>query len=196
VSFAYRVMYRVGFTPWDTERVPSALRALVEGPDAPPAGRALDIGCGTGTQSVYLASHGWEVTGVDAVDRPLARARDRSRAAGVTVDWVRGDVTRLGELRLAPGFTLVFDRGCFHGLGDSGQAACAAALTELAAPGATLLLMAMAPNRVPAAPAGIDERELLARFATWRLAGTEPDEGEIAGPLRKVPRTWYRLIRA
>jgi SAM-dependent methyltransferase len=61
-----------------------------------PTGRALDIGCGTGTQAVYMAGQGWEVTGMDAIDRPLRKARARAAAAGASVDWVRGDVTRLG----------------------------------------------------------------------------------------------------
>jgi SAM-dependent methyltransferase len=195
MSFAYRLMYRVGFTPWDSGQVPSALRELVEGPDAIAPARALDVGCGTGTQAVYLAQNGWRVTGVDAVARPLARARAHAQSAGVSVDWVKGDVTRLSELRLEPGFSLLLDRGCFHGLNDSGRAACAAGLTELAAPAATLLMMAFAPNRIPVAPVGIEESELLARFAGWRLESTTPDEGEIAGPLRNVPRTWYRLVR-
>jgi SAM-dependent methyltransferase len=179
--------------------VPAELSALVEGSDALPAGRALDVGCGTGTQAVYLARNGWQVTGVDAVDRPLARARARADAARVIVDWIKADVTRLADLapaRLTPGFTLVFDRGCFHGLSESERAACAAAVTALAAPGATLLLMAFAPNRIPGAPAGLEESEVVGRFDAWELVSAQPDSGdEIAGPLRNVPRTWYRLVR-
>lgn len=191
----YRLMYRVGFTPWDTGHVPSALRELVEGPGALPASRALDVGCGTGTQAVYLAEHGWQVTGIDAVSRPLNRARARAAEAGVSVDWVEADASRLTELGLAPGFGLVLDRGCFHGLSDSERAACAAGVTALTEPGAALLMMAFAPNRIAATPAGIDESELLARFSGWRLVSTQPDEGELPGPLRNVPRTWYRLER-
>ena len=196
MSLVYRIMYRVGFTPWDTGGVPPELSALVEGPDALPPGRALDIGCGTGTQAVYLASNGWQVTAIDAVPRPLARARARGEAAGVSVDWTLADVARLDRLGLAPGFTLVFDRGCFHGLDDSQRAACAAAVTNLAAPGATLLMMACAPNRIPVGPAGIEETEVVARFDGWRLMAAPPDtEGESNGPPRNVPRTWYRMIR-
>ena len=89
-----------------------------------------------------------------------------------------------------------FDRGCFHGLGDDERAGYAAGVTALAAPGATLLMMAFGPNRVLAAPAGVEETEIVARFAGWDLVSTQPDtEGEIAGPLRNVPRAWYRLIR-
>ena len=196
MSLAYRIMYRVGFTPWDTDRVPDVLRGIVEGADALRPGRALDVGCGTGTQAVYLARSGWQVTALDAVPRPLARARARAQAAGVNVDWILADVARLARLGLEPGFTLVFDRGCFHGLDDSARAACAAALSDLAAPGATLLMMAFAPNRIPVAPAGIEESELLARFGDWRLVSAQPDAAEIAGPLRNVPRTWYRFVRA
>lgn len=197
VSLTYRIMYRIGFTPWDTGQVPPELTGLIEGPGAFPAGRALDVGCGTGTQAVYLASHGWEVTALDAVPRPLARARARAEAAGVSVDWILADVARIERLGLAPGFTLVFDRGCFHGLDDVQRAAYSAAMTELAGPGATLLMMAFAPSRSLRAPAGVEQSELLGRFAGWRLVSAVPDSGgELSGPLRNVPRTWYRLVRA
>lgn len=193
----YRLMYRVGFTPWDTGEVPAELATLIEGPGALPHGHALDIGCGTGTQAVYMARSGWEVTAIDAVPRPLSRARARADSAGVKVDWILADVARLHRLELTSGFTLFFDRGCFHGLDESQRGAYAAAVDGLAAPGATLLMMAFAPNRVVAAPAGLEQSELVGRFAGWRLASASPDtEGEISGPLRNVPRTWYRLVRA
>jgi methylase of polypeptide subunit release factors len=57
---------------------------LVEGPSLPlPAGRALDLGCGTGTDTIYLATHGWDVSGVDMTSRALAIARRDGAAAGV-----------------------------------------------------------------------------------------------------------------
>jgi SAM-dependent methyltransferase len=189
-------MYRVGFTPWDTGAVPPELSAIVEGAGALPAGRALDIGCGTGTQAVYLARLGWRVTAIDAVGRPLARARARAGAAGVAVDWLKADVADLPRLGLEPGFTLAFDRGCFHGLNDRQRAAYAAGVTALAAPGATLLMMAFGPNRVLAAPPGVEETEIVARFDGWEQASADPDTGgDPGGPMRNIPRHWYRLIR-
>jgi SAM-dependent methyltransferase len=197
VSLTYRILYRVGFTPWDTGQVPPELTGLIEGSDALPAGRALDVGCGTGTQAVYLASMGWQVTAIDAVPRPLARARARAAAAGVTVDWILADVARIGRLELEPGFTLVFDRGCFHGLDDEQRAAYSATVTELAGPGATLLMMAFAPNRVPIGPAGVEQSELVGRFAGWRLMWAQPDNRrEASGAMSNVPLTWYRFVRA
>ncbi len=85
MSFRYRVLYRVGFTPWDQDHVPAELSALVEGPTALAPARALDVGCGTGTQAVYLVEHGWQVTGVDAVERALAQARRKAEEKGVEV---------------------------------------------------------------------------------------------------------------
>jgi cyclopropane fatty-acyl-phospholipid synthase-like methyltransferase len=196
MSLVYRLMYRVGFSPWDTGQVPAELSVLVERDDALPPGRALDIGCGTGSQAVYLAQNRWAVTGIDAVERPLRRARARASEAGVTVDWIRADVAQLADLSLVPGFTLVFDRGCYHGLSDQERSAYAASVTELAAPGGTLLMMAFACNRVLIGPSGADQDEIVARFDHWELASWQPDTGPPpAGPMRHVPRNWYRLHR-
>jgi 2-polyprenyl-3-methyl-5-hydroxy-6-metoxy-1,4-benzoquinol methylase len=98
MSLAYRLMYLVGFTPWDRDEVSEELSTLVEGQRASPPGRALDIGCGTGTQAVYLARHGWRVTAVEVVERALQRARARGEAAGVDVDWRKA---RRGSARAA-----------------------------------------------------------------------------------------------
>lgn len=195
MSLIYRLMYAVGFTPWDTGEIPQELVALVEGAGAPPVGRALDIGCGTGTQAVYLARQGWRVIGLDDLDRPLRSARARAAAAGVAVDWVKGDVTRLGEAGLTPGFALLLDRGCYHGLSSEGRVAYVDGVTGLAATGAILLLMSFARNRVPAGPPGADASEIAARFdAGWELESVAPDTGAApAGPLRDVARSWYRL---
>ncbi|HTW41525.1 MAG TPA: methyltransferase domain-containing protein [Solirubrobacteraceae bacterium] len=198
MSLAYRLMYRVGFVPWDTGEVPPELTALVDGENALPAGSALDIGCGTGTQAVYLASHGWQVSAIDVIEQPLRRARERAAAAGVDIEWIKADVTQLKDLGLAPArFTLVFDRGCYHGLNSRERAAYVTAVTQQAAPGATLLMMAFARNRVPVGPSGTDEPAIGRRFEGWRLESVQADSAPApAGPLRNVPRNWYCLTRS
>ena len=92
----------IGWLPWDNGLVPDELTQIVEGPSPLAAGRALDLGCGTGTQATYLACHGWRVTAIDAVEGALRRARGRAAASGIAVDWTRGDVTRLTEIGLSP----------------------------------------------------------------------------------------------
>jgi 2-polyprenyl-3-methyl-5-hydroxy-6-metoxy-1,4-benzoquinol methylase len=89
----YRALYIVGLRVWERRTPPSDLIESIEGPNALPRGRALDLGCGTGTDSIYLAQHGWDVTGVDMVPEALAIARRRAAAAGVKAHFVLGDVT-------------------------------------------------------------------------------------------------------
>ena len=196
MSLVYRLMYLVGFTPWDTGAIPSELSELIEGQAALAPGRALDIGCGTGTQSVYLANHGWQVTGVDDLDKPIRQAQARAQASGASVEWKRADATRLTESGLTPGFDLVFDRGCFHGLNAQERTGYAAGVTQLASPGATLLMMCFARNDVRIAPAGAEEDELVRTFDGWELTSAQSDKGpDPPGPLRHVPRRWYRFLR-
>ena len=57
-----------------------------------PAGRALDLACGPGRNAIWLASRGWQVTGVDASAVGLAQAAERARAAGVSLELVQADV--------------------------------------------------------------------------------------------------------
>jgi SAM-dependent methyltransferase len=193
VSLIYQLLYRVGFLPWEHHELPVQLRALVEGDGALAVGRALDLGCGTGAHAVYLAGRGWEVTAIDNVERALRRARHRAAEQRVTVNWVNADVSRLSQLSLAPTFTLVFDRGCYHGLDEHQRDAYASAVTDLAAPGATLLMWAMAPNRRPFEPAGADAAEIAARFAAWQPSGR--DQGTAPAPARAGAQGWHRLTR-
>jgi SAM-dependent methyltransferase len=197
MSFRYRLLYRVGFTPWDQDHVPAELSALMEGPTALAPGRALDVGCGTGTQAVYLAENGWRVTGVDAVERALARARRRAEEKGVEVRWVIGDVASLSTLGLGDGFDFVFDRGCFHDLPAASREGYVRGVSELAAPGAALLLLAFARRERGIGPSGASEEEIRRGFGQdWELVSVQSDSGPAPpGPMRRVPRIWYRLRR-
>src|SRR3954447_4873017 len=82
---------------WERRVPPADLVEVIEGPMALAPARALDLGCGTGTDSIYLAQRGWDITGVDMVPEPLAIARRKAAARGVLANFVHGDVTRLGE---------------------------------------------------------------------------------------------------
>src|SRR6266571_8208520 len=97
-NLLYRAMYRFGFKPWDSGVPPPELKDLIEGPAARSPGKALDLGCGTGTNAVFMTQHGWEVTAIDFVPRAITKAKGRAAAAKVSPRLILGDVTRLEEL--------------------------------------------------------------------------------------------------
>src|SRR5438477_6219122 len=68
----YDTLYRLGRAPWEIGPR-HELVDLVEAGRLTP-GRTLDLGCGTGTNAVYLAEHGFDVTGVDFSPVALAKA--------------------------------------------------------------------------------------------------------------------------
>ncbi len=105
--------YVEGFTPWDTDAADPALVDFVRG-WKPGPGRALDIGCGTGTHALWLAAQGFDVVGIDVAPRAIERARAKAADAGATAR-VRFAVLDFLTARPDGGpFDLVFDRGVFH----------------------------------------------------------------------------------
>jgi SAM-dependent methyltransferase len=163
--------------------------------DLPPA-RALDLGCGTGAQAVYLAAEGWDVVAVDAVPRALSAARRRASAAGVTVDFRRGDVAELEALGIGD-VGLAFDRGCFHGLPDAARDGYARGVTAVTRPGALLLLMAFRGPTGPGLPRGASPEEVRGRFGPpWRLVSEAPaQDTPAAARIERARPTWYRFER-
>jgi cyclopropane fatty-acyl-phospholipid synthase-like methyltransferase len=121
--------------PWDTGVSPPELLEFIAGN---PHGRALDLGCGTGTNAITLAQKGWEATGVDFVPAAIRKARKKARQAGCSIQFLRRNVTNIEGIR--PGFDLVLDIGCFHGLGKEDQKTYIQNLIQLLKPGGTYLL--------------------------------------------------------
>ncbi|MBE1534693.1 SAM-dependent methyltransferase [Actinomadura algeriensis] len=167
---------------------PPELVNLVEGDGAPPPGRALELGCGTGTNAIYLARRGWDVVAVDLVDRAVRRARDKADAAGATVRLLCGDATRLDDLDAPGPFDLFFDLSCFCGVPPHRRDAYAAGLTRRAVPGARLLMFGYGPEAFDDPISGVTAGELRARFAGWTLAEVTPGTNE-------VPTFWFTLRR-
>jgi ubiquinone/menaquinone biosynthesis C-methylase UbiE len=123
--------------PWDSGISPPELIKFMD--DNPP-GRALDLGCGTGTNVITLALNGWQVTGVDFVPRAIHLARRKAKQAKVNVNLIVGDVTRLSGVD-GP-FDLILDMGCFHGLSRDLRPAYLKSVSRLLAPRGTWMLYA------------------------------------------------------
>jgi SAM-dependent methyltransferase len=198
----YGLVYRLGLVVWQRATPPAELVALVEGPQPLEPGRALDLGCGTGTDTIYLATHGWDVTAVDMVPKALATARRNATAAGVAPRFIEGDVTRLHDLGVGDGFTLVLDFGCFHTLPDDRRPSYVSGVSRAAASGATLLMYGFRrPPRAAPMHAGMTADEVAQRFnrAGWQLVNAEPTSVETKSAPRADERfeLWcYQLRRA
>jgi 2-polyprenyl-3-methyl-5-hydroxy-6-metoxy-1,4-benzoquinol methylase len=119
--------------PWDSGISPPELLDFIA---KHPAGRAIDLGCGTGTNAVTLAEHGWQVTGIDFAPRAIQIALGKARKAGVAVTFLVGEVT--GVNGLVDHFDFALDLGCFHGIPN--REAYLSALNRLLLPGGYWLM--------------------------------------------------------
>jgi SAM-dependent methyltransferase len=181
----YRMLYRLGITPWNHLGIPAPLAAVVEGPPRLPTGQAVDLGCGTGEQARYLARHGWSVTAVDYTPEAIAAARRQDPTGRVT--WRVADVTEPATVDpdgiLTGTVTLLLDNGCLHGIPQPVRPGWGATVNTLSAPDAVLLVRA-APRRHRAlGPGGINSPDLTALL------------GDRWHPAAMLYPGWYRYIR-
>jgi SAM-dependent methyltransferase len=201
----YELAYRIGFHPWeDAEEEPAfverifELVAREENGHGPPYGRALDVGTGSGIWGVGLAKRGWEVTGVDLVDKALRRARKRVRSARVDMRLVHGDVTALRAAGVGSGFRLVLDTGTFHGLNAAQREAMGREVSAIAGDDATVLMLGWAPKPRGPLPHGVGHGDVEAAFPGWAVSAAGPTGFRAPKPielLMKPDERWYRLRR-
>jgi ubiquinone/menaquinone biosynthesis C-methylase UbiE len=109
-------MYAEGIPPWQIDRPqPEVIRLIEQGKFESPV---LDLGCGTGDNTIELARHGLVVKGLDAVPEALERARKKMEQAGLkqSPEFVLGDALRLDESGLKA--RTVLDCALFHTFSD------------------------------------------------------------------------------
>jgi SAM-dependent methyltransferase len=179
----FRLLYRLGFTPWDGHPIAKNLQDLVE---ELPAGNALDLGCGTGDSAIYLAQHGWKVTGVDYVPTALEKGRAKTAATKASVDFVCVDATKLSREGIGSDFQLIVDNGCLHNMSDGDRDAYVREVSAVAAPDARLLIVAFLPGG-RFGVRGVQPTEMERRFASgWTLlsTGAERQLDEAQTPVR------------
>jgi len=110
--------YLTGDLPWDRPTASEHLAWVIEAFGIAP-GKAVDIGCGTGTNVIYLASKGFDATGADIASDAVDKARAKAASAGA--DCTFAAVNFLEEPVPGGPFAFAFDRGCFHSV-DAGAA--------------------------------------------------------------------------
>jgi len=121
--------------PWDTGISPPELIEFIE---THPPGRAIDIGCGTGTNVITLARAGWRVTGVDFAPRAIQLAKQKLKNANVKAILQVSDAIRLEGI--SGPFDFALDLGCFHGISSQSRPKYLDQLERILAPGGFWLM--------------------------------------------------------
>lgn len=167
----YGFTYRHGRPRWDSVEPHRELVDLITGRQP---GRALDLGCGTGSDALYLAQNGWDVVGVDFVPEAIETARKRAVDAGASSRFVVGDVTQLRQSGVEGSFDLILDTGCYHSIAAGLRDAYAAEVAAVAAEEAEFYV------------AGTSDPPV-----TWRLLGAQ---GVSADDLRRHFGADFELV--
>lgn len=179
----WNARYLSADTPWDTGIVPPEVVSLVSSLEVK-TGWALDLGCGSGVTSRYLAGCGFQVVGVDLVLSALSRAAQSASHQGIAVHFCQGDVTALGFVRVRA--ALAVDVGCFHAVAAERRLAYVESLAEHLLPGGLYLLYAFDLfSSETNGPSGLSPADLAAfapRFILrWAQHGFD----------RERPSAWY-----
>ena len=162
-------MYAEGIPPWQIDRPqPEVIRLIEQGKFESPV---LDLGCGTGDNTIELARHGLVVKGLDAVPEALERARKKTEQAGLkqSPEFVLGDALRLAESRLKA--RTVLDCALFHTFSDEERGEYIRGLGAVLSPGGRLHILSFSEleTRQPG-PRRLSLSEIAGSFiAGWRV---------------------------
>lgn len=181
----YNFGYRFFRMPWEIGARSELVDLVSSGRLLP--GRAIDLGCGTGANAIYLAQQGFDVTGVDFAPSGLAKAARSASAAGVKAKFVQADLTAL-----PPGlgtFDLLVDYGTLDDLGAADRDRYVANVSRLGLPGTQFLLWCFEWHRrwrdrltgMPTMEPGEVESRFRDHFAFERLGGSSHPGRFIAG---------------
>lgn len=107
----FKERYKTGNIPWDIGKPDFNLIETV-GKKPIKSCKALDIGCGTGDNSVWLAQKNFQVTGTDISGIAIEKAKEKASKRNVKCTFLVVDFLK-DPIEGAP-FGFVFDRGCFH----------------------------------------------------------------------------------
>lgn len=166
----YNWMYRRG-APWESGPRPELVELVESGRVTPSTvgRRAIDIGCGAGADTVFLAEQGFEVIGFDLSMVAIGKARAAAVAAGVNPELMVADIHALPELGT---FDFLFDGGTLDDFPRSRRPVVVEVINRLSRPGSVMALWCFYACDAD-----------LPRFSAtgpsrWGAPGIEPDELE------------------
>lgn len=187
MSLFWDWLYLFKQTPWDTGITPPEIVAMLES-GRMPIGRALDLGCGTGTNAIYLTQHGFDVTAIDISRRAIALARRKARSVGVRPQFIRGDVTQMTRWVPINSIGFAYDIGCFHNLKAEARARYARHLGQALQPQAIYMLYAFCTEETSGQ--GVRDEEVRSLFVDFTIETVQH-----GGDRNRRPSAWYTLLR-
>ncbi|MFC1634209.1 class I SAM-dependent methyltransferase [Planctomycetota bacterium] len=194
VEERYRERYTSGDTPWDVGRPDFNLIDVVTQKPVLSC-KVLEIGCGTGDNSIWLAQNRFQVIGTDTSDVAIKKAKEKASHANVECDFRRVDFLK-NTLEEAP-FGFVFDRGCFHSFDSENDrrrfAQNVAAHLKEASLWLTLVGNADEPRQGPGPPQRTAGKIVLAVEPYFEILSLQSSTFESNRP--NPPRAWRCLMQ-
>jgi len=132
----YNTTYRYFRAPWDSGPREELVRLVESGRLKP--GRVIDLGSGTASNCIFLAQHGFDVTGVDFAAAAVALGEQRARQAGVEVRFLQDDLTHLRHI--SGTYDLLIDYGTLDDLSPRDRDLYVRNVLPLTHPGSQFLL--------------------------------------------------------
>jgi SAM-dependent methyltransferase len=166
--------YHDGPAPWDVGHPQPAVTRLVAARAF--TGTVLDAGCGTGENTLHIASAGLPVLGVDVAETALAMARAKADDRGIKAEFEAADAFQLHRLHRT--FDTVLDCGLFHTCDAEERARYVASLASVTEPGGTLYVLCLSDQGPGTGPHPVSRDDLEAAFnpdTGWTVAAIEPD---------------------
>ena len=191
--------YRSGQTPWDTGITPPEVQEFWrEHTELAIGGFSLDIGCGTGLNTLFLARQGLRAVGIDLSGQALQQARRRLDAQsqlgpcpeGGAASFVQADVSRLPLDRPEAAYAL--DIGCLHSLPDARRAAYAEGVCRVLRERGYYHLYVFDRDQTDGPGAkGMYEGEVASLFGSQMVVVTE--EMGVSSTMASRPSRWFLL---
>jgi cyclopropane fatty-acyl-phospholipid synthase-like methyltransferase len=111
--------------------------------------KILEVGCGLGAESVFLAARGMNVTAMDLSEDAIEKCKRISEVYGLNINWMVHDL--LGEELFDEEFDIITDQGCFHHMHEDEREIYADRVYKYLKPGGMLILRAFS-DKIPGGP--------------------------------------------
>jgi len=164
-------------------------------------GSILDSGCGTGENAFFFADRGHKVTGIDFLEEPIQRAKQKAVERGLAATFLVKDALTLQEW--SERFDNVIDSGLFHVFSDGDRNRYIVGLATVLKTGGRLFFLCFSDEEPGTqGPRRVSRKEIEDAFAEgWVVESIEPSHYEVRPDPNDIsfsdggPRAWFVVVR-